>query len=241
MTTAATRSIRCAAVVVPARDEQDHLPDCLASIQVAAMRIDVPVLVVVVLDRCTDRSGPIARSWPGVLAVETTVGRVGAARGLGAARALAASSVAPHDLWLASTDADSRVHDGWLAHHLHLADTGSDAVLGTVDIAGANADVDELWRCRYRAAVRPDGTHSHVHGANLGLRGSTYLRAGGWPPVAAHEDRRLVAAVRRLGAAVATTDVAGVLTSDRHRGRVPDGVAQDLAGVAAELDQGTAA
>jgi len=189
------------------------MPACLASLDAAAARVDVPVRVIVVLDRCTDGSARIARSWPGVQAVETSAGSVGMARGLGAARALAESPIAPADLWLASTDADTLVPENWLEHHLAFAETGTEVVLGTVDVAGGDEAINRIWRRRYRAAVRSDGTHPHVHGANLGLRGSTYVRAGGWPPVVAHEDRLLVAAARRHGAAVSTTDAARAVTS----------------------------
>ena len=44
-----------------------------------------------------------------------------------------------------------------------------------------------------------DSGHPHVHGANLGIRGSTYLDVGGWANRPAHEDVALVTAVTDLG------------------------------------------
>lgn len=68
-----------------------------------------------------------------------------------------------------------------------------------------------------------------MHGANLGVRASTYLAVGGFAPLPAHEDVRLAEAVARLaGAHVLTTVACPVLTSDRRVGRTPAGLAHDL-------------
>jgi hypothetical protein len=74
-----------------------------------------------------------------------------------------------------------------------------------------------------------DRGHQHVHGANLGVRASTYLAAGGFPPEPAHEDRLLVDRVSTLADAVAIATIgAPVRTSDRLDGRVRRGVSSDL-------------
>ena len=39
--------------------------------------------------------------------------------------------------------------------------------------------------------IRPDGSHPHVHGANLGVRADAYLRAGGWADLRTAEDHDL--------------------------------------------------
>jgi hypothetical protein len=247
VTAAGPGGIRGVAVVVPARDEQHRLLACLTSIHCAAGALDVPVQVVVALDRCTDGSARIGRSWPGVVCVETDAGCVGVARALGSECALDAAGVAigvaPHHLWLASTDADTRVPVDWLRRQVQLADQGADVVLGTIDLDraddAAGDGVVEVWSGRYRQSIRSDGTHPHVHGANLGLRASTYLQVGGWPPRGAHEDRGLVAAARAAGSTVVATDAVRVLTSDRRDGRAHHGVAEDLRRVAAEIDHGT--
>ena len=68
-----------------------------------------------------------------------------------------------------------------------------------------------------------------MHGANLGVRASTYLAAGGFPPEPAHEDRLLVDRVNALPDAVAIATIgAPVHTSDRLEGRVRRGVSSDL-------------
>jgi hypothetical protein len=172
---------------------------------------------------------------PDVLAVRSRHGRVGAARRLAVAaglrRARAAGPPSEHRVdatRVACTDADSVVPPGWLAHQLEQADRGADLVLGTVALPGSADTV--AWRREYAAGVRADGTHGHVHGANLGIRASAYQAVGGFDGrAAAHEDLLLARAVRAHGRLVVVTTVAApVLTSDRRTGRAPQGVAADL-------------
>nr|WP_241769915.1 glycosyltransferase [Cellulosimicrobium sp. MM] len=77
-------------VVVPARDEEELLPGCLAALgrataAVARDRPGVRVAVVVVLDGCTDGSARVARA-AGVRVVEVAHGNVGRAAGRACAR-----------------------------------------------------------------------------------------------------------------------------------------------------------
>ena len=72
-------------MVVPAHNERERLPACLASVAAAADQVAVPVTVVVVLDACTDRSeDAIARP---VRALSVSGRNVGAARAAGFAAA----------------------------------------------------------------------------------------------------------------------------------------------------------
>lgn len=263
------RRITGVLVVVPARDEQDLLADCLAALRRAADAAGVPVLVVLVLDRCTDRSAAIAEgvsaSWgsgaaregaavtghsaecvglpararapssgPAVAPIRLDVvrsdaGRAGAARAIGVRHGLRALGGPPARVWLASTDADSRVPADWLTGHLALAGRGYDLVLGTVELTGGDPALARRWSEGYTTS---EG-HPHVHAANLGLRAETYLAAGGFAPVAAHEDAALVARVTALGGArVVRSATAPVTTSARLDGRAPAGVSADLRALA---------
>lgn len=157
----------------------------------------------------------------------TSAGRVGAARRIGLRYALDVLDSDPARCWIANTDADSLVAENWLTAHLALAAHGADLVLGTV-----TPSRDELvpitfdtWSARH---PQHDG-HPYVHGANLGIRGETYLRVGGFPPVAEHEDVELTMAVRRLGGQVISTASCPVITSGRTVGRTPGGFAGYLA------------
>ncbi|KNC19738.1 hypothetical protein AC792_05085 [Arthrobacter sp. RIT-PI-e] len=217
-------------VVVPAHNEEDWLPTCLAAVDEARLHFlhSVPrvlVSVTVVLDRCTDGSADAARSIPGVSVISGDFGSVGAARHAGVRFALARSRSLPQHTWIANTDADTVVPRDWLVGQYRLA-LEHDLVLGTVHpvLTAENAERVELWSREY---VPEDG-HPHVHGANLGMRGSTYQELGGFKPLAQDEDVDLV---QRAKAAAVRWTAAGtvrVLTSSRTEGRVPAGFSSYL-------------
>lgn len=50
-------------VIVPAHNEERYITRCLASIRQAAEQVSMPVEIVVVLNRCTDRTAEIAREY----------------------------------------------------------------------------------------------------------------------------------------------------------------------------------
>lgn len=228
------RRIQAAAVVIPAHDEQDLLPACLLALRRAARELPVPLITIVVLDRCRDATAAVVARFPevGVLRVEhRNVGRTRAA-GLQAAVARYAGTVPAARLWLASTDADSQVPDHWWSRQLRLAEAGADMVVGTVrvgDWAGHPGGAAQRFAARYQQ--RDD--HPHVHGANLGLTAAAYRASGGMPPLAVHEDRELVAAVTARGYLVVRTAGHPVLTSSRRDPRARGGFGdhlRDLAG-----------
>ena len=240
-----------AAVVVPARDEEALLPACLDALRAALDRWEEQhaqgsAAVVVAVDSSTDSTLDIARAvaardgrvhvfdldavQPAATELESPAeapvaesGGVGRARAAGArfARTLFPDVPGPA-LWLASTDADSRVPAGWLAGQAVLG-AGEALVLGTVDLADdASPRLREAWREGYE---HRDG-HGHVHGANLGLPWSLYEAAGGFPEAREHEDVALVEAVRATGALVRASDAVRVVTSGRTTGRTLTGSAE---------------
>lgn len=74
--------IRAVTVVIPARDEEELVGRCLASVEVAASRAraaGVRVRVILVADDCRDHTAEVARA-AGVEVIESAAGRVGAAR-----------------------------------------------------------------------------------------------------------------------------------------------------------------
>ena len=230
--------MRAVAVVIPAHDEEALIGRCLASVTraVARAREREPGLVatvVVVLDACTDTTAPQARRWP-VEVLEISARNVGTARRVGIAHALASLGAVAEGTWIAMTDADTVVPRDWITHQLDLMDAGIDLVLGTVrpDFADLSARHAAYWRATHPRG-RPPG---NVHGANLGVRASTYAAAGGIRDLIEHEDVALVRAVRALGAREHASDVHEVETSGRFTGRTPGGYAAFLRRVHAWVD-----
>lgn len=223
--------IGAVAVIVPVHDEEELLGECLASLAAASaeLRMRRPALPVetwVVLDACSDASARIAEE-AGVHVRHIDARRVGAARAAGVAACLARfDGIDPVALWTAHSDGDSVVPPHWLCHQLDLADEGADVVVGTVrpDFRDLDPARTEAWWRRYT----PGHANGHVHGANLGMRGSVLLRAGGFAPLDEHEDVELVAAARRAGARIVASDDAAVRTSGRQQGRTPGGYARYL-------------
>ncbi|MEL4506000.1 glycosyltransferase [Luteococcus sp. H138] len=224
-------------VVVPACNEQDTLPDTLrhldgAVIALAAIRPDVVVRRLVVLDGCTDRSAEVARAH-GCDALPVTVRNVGAARRAGVDWALAQHGTAdPRSLWIACTDADTHVPRNWLDEQVRCATTGIDVLVGTV-VPDGRLDPGRMRAWLQRHDLREG--HHHVHGANLGFRASAYLAVGGFAAIGAHEDVDLVERLRRQpGVVVSSTDRNRVVTSSRLRGRAPAGFSRYLKALPAQ-------
>lgn len=231
--------LRSVSVVVPARDEELVLDACLRSVLEArdtlrGGRPELEVRVVVVLDRCVDGSAAVVAGHPSVESVVVAAGCVGVARAVGCERSLDEALGRGGDLtrtWLVSTDADTVVPPAWLVTQVRLAEEGRDLVLGTVEPQGVDGHLLTRWRQRNRLR---EG-HPHVHGANLGVRGSRYVEAGGFPAVDVHEDVLLAEAVKASGAPWVATDTTRVRTAGRLDGRVDGGFATYLRDLAAEL------
>ncbi|QIK68347.1 glycosyltransferase [Nocardioides sp. HDW12B] len=218
-------------VVVPARNEEADLGACLTSVDRAVARVRrarpaSAVRVVVVLDSCTDRTAEVLHRFPHVARLDVRLGLVGAAR---AAGILAART---HDLdhpaertWLACTDADGQVPADWLTGQLDHADRGACAVVGTVE---PDHDLPAPVRARWLAHHATHEGHTHVHGANLGVRLDQYDAVGGFEPLAEHEDVRLVERLVAAGGLLVRTGDGRVTTSSRRVGRTPGGFAAYL-------------
>ena len=209
-------------VVVPARDEEEHLAACLESVTVAARlagRVQgCPVGVTVVLDSCTDRSAEVVASFPDVRAHVVRDGVVGLARRRGIGRLDRGVPT-----WVACTDADTVVPRRWLSTQLALAEQGVDLVVGTVAPDPRDLASGDLlaWH-----ALHPLGEgHGFVHGANLGFALAAYDRVGGFAALATGEDVDLVERMRAAEVPWTATDRTRVRTSGRWHGRAPEGFA----------------
>ncbi len=209
------------AIIIPAHNEQDLLPACLASVAIAERHPELEgesVVTYVILDSCTDSTATVASRF-NVRTIQSDARNVGHARALGASTALADGA-----RWLAFTDADSTVPPDWLSRQLAHQ---SDVVCGIIavdDWSEHPAETSQRLAAQY---VSRDG-HRHVHGANLGVAAAVYLESGGFRPLAVHEDVSLVGTLERLGARIAWAAAPCVTTSARRDNRAPGGFANHL-------------
>ncbi len=102
-------------LVVPAHNEAAFLPGCLEAARVAAARIDGPVEVIVVLNRCTDGTEEIARRH-GCVIVREDAKNLSVIRNAGI-RAAGGEIVV-------TCDADSRMHPESLAEIVRRLEDG---------------------------------------------------------------------------------------------------------------------
>lgn len=209
------------AVIVPANNEEATIGVCLSSVEKAARCPGLQgetVLVIVVLDACTDNTAGIAVQ-SGALLISVQARNVGLARAEGARLALSLGA-----RWLAFTDADTVVAPDWLHVQVSLC---SDAVCGTIGVSDWGA-YGEPMREHFDATYTDSDGHQHIHGANLGVCAEAYQRAGGFAPLASSEDVALVRALEAVGARIAWSAAPRVVTSARSMFRAPGGFGSTL-------------
>jgi cellulose synthase/poly-beta-1,6-N-acetylglucosamine synthase-like glycosyltransferase len=220
-------------ILIPARNEEELLPRCLQSVDIAcaALPTSVTTDVIVAVDSSTDRTREIAETMlmgRGTVIVSEAAA-VGRTRALAAEAALRRYSGPLRRCWLANTDADCCVPRTWLIDQLAIASEDVDAIAGTVDVDSFRDHAfgtHEQFRNMY--LIHPDGSHPHVHGANLGVRADAYLRAGGWGSLETAEDHDLWNRLLEIGSSRRSIGYMTVLTSGRRIGRAPHGFAGAL-------------
>lgn len=204
-------------ILIPVHNEEALLPECLKAAMIAASHpglLGEEVQILVVLDSCTDRSSEIAQAF-GVHSLNVEARNVGQVRGIGARHLLNQGA-----RWISCTDADSRVAPDWLVAQLALE---ADAVCGTVTVQAWHEDFDPAAQIRYHQNYQARDGHRHIHGANLGVSADAYIRAGGFEPLACHEDAQLVRDLERCGASIAWSHAPQVTTSARLESRAQGG------------------
>jgi glycosyltransferase involved in cell wall biosynthesis len=229
----ASASIEQFLVAIPARNEQDTIAACIESIDAAASAVVWPVHLVIAVDCCTDATGHLAAQVPVQHCTRAVVS--GTWAGAGAARraavthglSLIGSERRLRRVWIANTDADTIVPPDWLATQLRYS-TMCQAVAGIVDLDPTQVPTSILHRFRTTYHRRAD-SHDHVHGANLGVRATSYLAAGGWcPATRVGEDHGLWQRLVETGATVHHSIQLRVATSGRVVSRVEGGFATNL-------------
>jgi hypothetical protein len=235
-----SRRTQALGIVLPVHDEEALLGAALAALEVAVDQVigDVPCHTVLVFDQCRDRSRDIATRWRrdlrsrrrDHLVSEIVIGaaKVGSARRAGCAAALAAaagSGIPPSSIWLATTDADSRVPEQWLSTQVARHDAGADVWSGTVTVHDWTDRRDSTaaeWGRRYEAELEP------AHGASLGFNGQVYLGVGQFESLPSGEDRSFLRAAKAYGANCCFDRSAPVTTSARRDARAPHGFSEAL-------------
>jgi len=223
-------------VVVPARNEEARIGACLEAL--AAQRdVDLArVLVVLVLDDCSDGTRAMALA----VAARRPALRLclinGSGMGAGPARALgmrhARDAIDSDDRFalLLSTDADTRVGPAWIASQIAAVGSGSLAIGGLIEL-----DPDEARRhpaaVETRARRAPGrllavrrhtagAEHHHFSGASFALTPATYDRIGGLPDPEVLEDEALERHLRERDVPICYLRSVQVVTSARLNGRV---------------------
>jgi Glycosyl transferase family 2 len=231
--TGARRAPEMVGIVLPVHDEEELLPLALEGIEQAvdALPPGMSCRVAVVLDDCRDGSSAVAHAWAsrvGALAIMGEYGSVGTARRTGSQALLSLwPDVNPAAIWLATTDADSRVPQDWLTVQLEAHRGAADLWAGRVRVVEESA-VAQQWKEAYAAERRP------IHGASLGFSGSVHEHIGGFQCLRSGEDRDLHRRAVAAGFRVTYDLRAAVTTSARRRGRAPGGFASVLGDVEGE-------
>lgn len=221
-------------VLVPARNEETLLPRCLKSILAACDILPnyCTADIIVTVDLSTDRTFKIAEDYlqgKGKV-VEITKANVGCARQYAAKIALSRYQGLLTQCWLANTDADCEVPATWLVDQITLANTGVQGIAGIVKIDSfLEHDINVPERFKDSYTLHLDGTHPHVHGANLGIRADVYQEAGGWGELETAEDHDLWNRLSLYNISKVSDSRLWVSTSGRRVGRAPRGFADKLA------------
>lgn len=242
-----------AIVVIPARDEAEALPACLAALatQIHAGHFAVLVSANNCRDGTAEIAAAFARHAPCQVIVDAVPlapehSSVGFARKAAMDRAAGLLAGRAGGIMLA-TDADARPMPDWVARcRAQLAD-GCDAVAGQ---AALLVDADNplpqavLERSHLEARLLrlidrslclldplpwdPWPRHSGHWGANFAVTMQAYQHSGGIPAVPLAEDRAFFAALLRRDARIRHADDVVVHVLARRQGRAPGGMADVL-------------
>jgi hypothetical protein len=239
-----------AVVAIPAKNEEDFIGVCLASL--AEQTVQGPFAALFLLNNCTDATLDVLRAIAPTMPFDVHVYSVSLDRpyaNAAWARRLAMNAalrLLDREGVLFTTDADSRPEADWMDASLQAIEAGADVACGFVvpDPAEHELPIEAVLRgamefeyahlsAELAARLDPldhDPWPHHVMetGASLAVRPHVYAAVGGIPHVAPGEDRLFVENVRRWGGKVRHTLTARVVTSSRLNGRAEGGWSDNL-------------
>ena len=230
------------AICVPARNEAALLPQLLMALA-AQERADAFVLCLL-LDGCTDESVDVVAAHRATVPFDIVVRHIpadtipNAGRARVAAMALGLETVGVDGILL-STDADSVPAPDWVAANLAALDIADVAVGLIIRSGGMPSPVQDRIEAYYDGLARlrrlldpipweSPRPHHYTSAASLACSARTYAALGGFEPVSAGEDGRLVDTAHRLGLRVRRDGMIRVATSTRREGRALGGLAGHL-------------
>jgi len=241
-------------VAIPARDEAELLPHCLAALARQTGIGADEVVVIVSCNNCSDDSPAmlhaLAPALPFALEIEEVTLPPAIAHAGGARRhAMDAASrrVRPDGLIL-TTDADGIADDDWIERTASAFAGDIAAVAGRVSTdwamlsqfppdvldLGAREWDYQLLSAELGARVDPEPhdpwpRHDQTCGANMAIRAVWYQRIGGLPVLRSGEDGAMFAAVAYLDGRIRHDMASHVTVSARLIGRAQGGMADALA------------
>lgn len=245
-----------ACVVVPARDEEDLIGSCLEALATQERVAHHEYEVLLILDRCTDRTEARARE------IDVCHPRLrlhlldGPGEGSGPARRVGMDAACarllqvgrPEGL-IACTDADTVVAPDWLATQLRAVSQGAKAIGGRIELADDGSLPECVWRrhaeegrLRHEIILSAPGLngetqHWQFSGASLALKAEVYKEIGGLEPLAALEDEHLERVLRGRGIPIERLLSVRATTSPRLVGRATRGLSYDLSRMASGLGE----
>jgi glucosyl-3-phosphoglycerate synthase len=240
-------------VVVPARNEEALVGSCLEALAEQEGISPEEYEVLLVLDRCTDKTEARAREIAEAHPRLELHFLDGPGKGSGHARRMGMELASARllnlgrpDGLIASTDADTVVAPDWLAAQLRAVSRGALAIGGRIELAeGPLPKSISRWhtergRRRYESLLSEPQQlgkteHWQFSGASLALTAEVYRKIGGLEPRVALEDEHLEDVLRRHGVPIERLLSVRVTTSARLEGRAKEGLARDLAAAVAKL------
>ncbi len=246
-------------VVIPARNEQRRVSECLSALAASIRQSHHEVFVIIVANNCHDDTVNTSVQQCKHFALNAAILEVllPGNQGVGLARSMGISyglNLAPAAMAVLTTDADCQVMPDWIDCAMRILDQ-FDMVCGRVaplthEAATLPCSIHEPGVLEHtylqlilhtESLLDPDLSnpwpyHGRASGANQGFRRKAYVDSGGYASLLTNEDQEIAQRFRHQGRRVRYANELLVNASCRLSGRAPDGMADALARRIANTD-----